>query len=153
MPPPSIRMQVVDDVAAADDQNSFFAQWSESLTDFIVKRRGLSLINAQLHNRNVCLRIYMTQDCPRAMVQTPAFVKSHQQRRKQLLYTARQVGIARCWILHLIQFSRKAAEVVNRPWGRANRHRGVLNVPVSGYTEDRLRSRQCFSDCSPPLRI
>jgi len=41
---PSIRMQIVYDVATAEDENAFFSQLRQAFTDLVVKRGRLGFI-------------------------------------------------------------------------------------------------------------
>ena len=60
------------EIAASDDQYTLFAQWSEALTNLVVKARRTSFVNAELHHRNVGLREYVAQNRPSAVGETPA---------------------------------------------------------------------------------
>lgn len=53
VPSPCIGMKIVNEVAAANDEDALFSQGRETFSDFIVKPRRLSFVNAQLHHRNV----------------------------------------------------------------------------------------------------
>jgi hypothetical protein len=46
---------------AADDQNARFPKWRELSADIKMERRRLSLVDAELHDRNVGGRINMSQ--------------------------------------------------------------------------------------------
>ena len=81
VPSPGVRVQVVHQVPAADNENAFFPQGRQALTNFVVKRGRLGLVNAQLNDGNVSLGIDMTQHRPRPMVQSPALIQFDRERR------------------------------------------------------------------------
>jgi hypothetical protein len=83
-------MQIVHDVAAADDENALLPEGRKALADFVVERGWLSLVDAELHYRNIGVRIHMAQHRPRAVVESPAFIESHRQGSKQLLHTGKR---------------------------------------------------------------
>ena len=146
-------MKVVDEVAAARNEDALFPQGRKALADFVVEGRRLGFVNAELDDRNISSRVHVAQHGPRAMVEAPPFVQPYGQWRKELLNTNGKVRVARCWILHLIQFSRKPAEIVDCPRRRVDCYGGVLNVPVRRHAEDCLRFRQLCSDCRPLLSV
>src|SRR5690242_9595081 len=54
---PSIGVQVVHDVAAAEHENTFFSQDRQALAEFVVDRGWLCFINAKLNYWNIGLRV------------------------------------------------------------------------------------------------
>ena len=95
----------------------------------------------------------VAQNRPCAVVEAPAAVAAHLHRCKQFLDARSEVGITRRGILHLIQFARKAAEVVDRLRRGAHGDGCVFDVPVCRDRKYRLRPRQARADSCPPLRI
>jgi hypothetical protein len=91
-----------------------------------MNRRGLGLVDAELHDGNVGGRIDVLQYRPRAMIESPRMIKFHVKGRKKLLNPARECGIARSGIFDLIESRRKPAEIMDR--------RGAVAIvtPVSG---------------------
>jgi hypothetical protein len=87
---------------------------------FVVERWRLSPVDAELDDRNVRWGVQVAQHRPRAVVEPPALIKPHGQRGKQPLHTPGKLRVAGRWILHLIQFPREPAEVVDRPRGGAH---------------------------------
>ena len=53
MLPPGIGVKVVDEVAAAHNENTLFSQRCEPLANVIVEARRASFVDAELHDRNV----------------------------------------------------------------------------------------------------
>ena len=74
---PTVSVQVMHQVAAADDKHSFVAQAGEPFRDFVVEFCRLRLVNAELDNRHVCFRKHVTEYRPCAMVQAPPFIQVH----------------------------------------------------------------------------
>jgi hypothetical protein len=66
---PGIGMEVVNQVAAADDQYTFITKFGKSTSDFEMKYRRLCFIDAELYHRNIRLRIHMTKYRPRPVIQ------------------------------------------------------------------------------------
>jgi hypothetical protein len=123
-------MKVVDKVAAADDEDALLPQWRKALADFMVEGRRLGFVNAELNYGNVCLRVHVAQHRPRPVIQSPAFIKSHWQRGEQFLEPKGKLRVAGRRILHLIQFPREPAEIVDCPWSGAHRHGSIFDVPM-----------------------
>ncbi len=57
MPTPSISVKVMHEVPAADDEYAFIPERCQFLADLKMKRRRPRLINAELHDRNIGLRV------------------------------------------------------------------------------------------------
>src|SRR5690606_22915670 len=64
VPSPGIRMQVMDEIPTAHNQNSLIAQGGETHTDVKVKLRSPRFIDAQLNDRNLRGGINMLEDRP-----------------------------------------------------------------------------------------
>jgi len=58
---PGVGVQIVHQVAAADDQNPFLTQGCESLPESVMKDRRLRFVDAQLHDRDIGLREDVTK--------------------------------------------------------------------------------------------
>src|SRR4051794_11481540 len=56
---PSVGAQIVYDVAETGEQDTLFAQWRKLLPELIMEVRCLRGINAELDDRNICLRKHM----------------------------------------------------------------------------------------------
>src|SRR5256885_6154871 len=113
-------MQIVYDVATAEDENAFFSQLRQAFTDLVVERGRLGFINAQLDNRDISSGIEMEQNRPSTVIEAPPIVAAHWHRREQFLDANGEVRVAGRGILHLIQLARKAAEVVDGSWRGAH---------------------------------
>src|SRR5659263_219753 len=57
---PCISRQIMNDIAAADGQKTFFPQRCEPFPQFIMEYGRLRLIDAELHDRDICARKYLT---------------------------------------------------------------------------------------------
>src|SRR5437660_7244198 len=87
---PGIRVQTVNNVSTPRDQDALLAQRCEPLASLVVEGWRLRFVNAQLHDGNLTLWINVAEHRPSAMVEPPAFGKSHRQRSQQLLNAMRQ---------------------------------------------------------------
>src|SRR5690348_16064223 len=83
----------------------------------------------------------------------PLLSRIYSRNVSEFLDASCQVRIARRRVLHLVQFTRKPAEVMDRPRRGAYGYGCVLNVPVGGHGENRFRFWQRASKGRPPLRI
>ena len=72
MSPPGVGVQIVDHVAAPDDEHSFITQWRKPLRRFIVKFGWLCFVNTELHHRDICLGKDMSKHGPGAVIETPS---------------------------------------------------------------------------------
>ena len=79
VPAPRVSVEVVHHVAAAQHQDSLLAQRPQAYADLMMEAPGLSLINTQLHDRHVGLRVHVTQHRPGAVIQAPALIGLHRQ--------------------------------------------------------------------------
>src|SRR5882672_1034019 len=115
MTAPGIRMQVMNDVPAANQQHTFIAQRRQPFSDFAMKVRRLSFVDAQLHYRNISLRKNVTEHGPGSVVESPTFfIELDRNRVQQILNSPGQFGTSGSGILDLIKFARKATKVMNR---------------------------------------
>ena len=69
---PCVCMQVVDDVAAADDEHALVAQGRKPLAQLIMESGRLGLVDAELHDRDVRLGEYVSQHRPCPVVEPPS---------------------------------------------------------------------------------
>ena len=115
MAAPCVGVEIVHEIAAADDQHAFVPKRCELLSDLEMKRRGLGLVDAELHDGNIGGGIDMPQHGPCAMIEAPGIVELHVERRQKLLNAAGECGIAGSRVLHLVEFAGEAAEVMNGP--------------------------------------
>src|SRR5262249_27486825 len=103
MTAPAVGVQVMNQIAAADDQDFFITERGQSLAQRMVKGSWLRLINAQLHDWNVRIREYVTQYGPSAMVQTPVQVFGDHRRGDQCLDAPRKLRTSRRRVLRSIE--------------------------------------------------
>ena len=149
MPAPGIGMQVVHDVAAADQQDALVAQRPQQPAQPVVERRRLRLVDGKLHHRHVGGGKHMAQHRPGAAVQSPRKIRAHLQRLQQFAHAAHQAGIAGRRVLHLEQLAREAAEIVDRARRRRRGDRGAGQVPVRRHRQHRARPRQALAERRP----
>src|SRR6476646_5169133 len=83
------------------------------------------------------------------MIEPPRVVELDLQRREQFLHSTGEFGITRRRILHLKQFSRKSAEIMNGSRRSGDGYAGFWNKPVSGDRQDGLGFRCCLSYTAP----
>src|SRR5690349_16936710 len=81
---PGIRMEIVDEIPAADDEHTFFAQRRKSTADLKVEYGRLGFVDAELHDRHVGVGIYMAEDRPRSVIQAPGRVERYRSWREQV---------------------------------------------------------------------
>ena len=110
---PIISTKVVNNIAASDNQHPLVPKRLKKPADLIMKLWSLSFINAELNNRNICIRIEMAQHCPHAMVKTPVSIKTHIIRQKDLPHTLRKFRTPRGRPAHLKQFSGKSVKIMD----------------------------------------
>ena len=77
VPAPRVRVQIVDEITAANHENSFFTQKGEMPAEFVMKLGRLGLIDAELHHRNVGFRKDVAEHRPRSMIESPALIQSN----------------------------------------------------------------------------
>jgi hypothetical protein len=78
-------MQIVDEVAAADDENALLPERCKALPDLVVERRWLSLVDAELNHWNIGVGIHVAQNRPRAVVESPTAIQPNPDRGEELL--------------------------------------------------------------------
>jgi len=107
----------------------WFAAWKEGkavepFSDLIMKFGRLCFINTELDHRDVCLGKNMHKHRPGAVIEAPPLIKADVDWRQQILNATCKLRIAGSGIDNFKKFSRKTAEVVNRPWSRHGRYEG-----------------------------
>src|SRR5690348_7166210 len=129
MPTPGIGMEVVHDVAAADQQDTFVAQRRQPFPEFMVESGGLCFVDTKLHHRYIGMRKDVAQHGPRAVIEPPGKVGAYFQRSDQRPQPTEERGFAGRGILHLEQLAREAKI------GRASCRERVLMSWIDGaYT-------------------
>ena len=127
---PRIGVEIVHEIAAADDEHALVPKWRQLPADLKMERRGLGLVDAELHDGNVGSRINVSQHGPCTVIEAPGIIELHGQRRQKLLNPAGECGIARRRVLNLIEFLRKTAEVVNGARRRRDGDARLGHIPV-----------------------
>ena len=102
MAAPRVRVKVVHEVAAADDQYALVPKGRQFPADIEMKLGWLRLIDAELDDRNVGRGINVLEHGPCAVIEAPGIVEHHVEGREQALDAARERGLTRRRILHLI---------------------------------------------------
>src|SRR4051794_41029113 len=118
-----------------------------------MKARRLRLVDAQLDDRNVGRRIDVAEYRPGAVIEPPVLVERYGEWGEKVCHTTSQLRTSRRRILHLIQLSGEAAEVVNRARAGRRGHGGFGNVPVRRYGQDRLWSGHRGTESFPGLGV
>src|SRR5690349_19696732 len=89
MTTPSVRVQVVHEIPTADDKHTVITQRRQTLAQFVMKRRRLIFIDAELDNGHIGFRNSVTEHRPRAVVETPTLIRSDRNWGKQFANTCR----------------------------------------------------------------
>jgi hypothetical protein len=152
--PPVDAVQVVHDVAAADDAHAPFTQRCEPRRETEVVVHRLGLIDRQLQDRDIGDGKGMAQHRPGAMVDAPAFVvEPHPLRLDDLRDLSRDIGRARGRIVDREQLVREAVEVVDRARARHRRHRRGIDIPVRGDHQYRSPSADGITESAPRFGV
>jgi hypothetical protein len=142
-------VKIVDQVSAADEQDPLFAQGHESFADLKMECRRFAFVYAQLDDGNVGGGIYVPEDRPCSMIEPLGVIEFNLDRREQFLHPACQRRIAGRRVLHLKQFSREPAEIVDGSRRRGNGYPSFWNKPVSRDRQNRLRFGRRLSYPAP----
>jgi len=89
----------VDQVSTADDQDALVAQRRKCFAKLEMEGGGLGFVYAQLHDRNIGLRIGMHEHRPSPVIEPPGVVESDRQGCQQLLDAAGELRVTRRGIL------------------------------------------------------
>src|SRR5271157_1687087 len=87
------------------------------------------------------------------MIESPRAVQLHRERLQHFLYSTRKFPIARSRVLHLVEFSRKATEIMNGPRRRADGDASSRYKPMRGNCQNRFWPRRLLSDLPPSRGI
>lgn len=71
VPAPGIGVKIMYEVSASHYQDAFVAKRGKLLSEFVMKRRRLSLVDRELNDRNISIRKDMYEHRPRSMVEAP----------------------------------------------------------------------------------
>src|SRR6185369_13387159 len=88
---PGVSVEVVDEIAAPDDQHSLVAQTGESLCSVVVEARGLRFVDAELYDGDIRLRKDVAEHRPGPVIQSPPCVQSRDDWRKQISHATRKL--------------------------------------------------------------
>ncbi len=113
----------------------------------------MGFVNAQLNDRNVGIWIHVPEHRPGSMIEPPGAVKLHRERLQHFLNSTSKFRIARGWILHLVEFSRKAPEIMNGSRRRADGDASSRYKPMRGNCQNRSWSHRLLSDLPPSRGI
>ena len=83
----------------------------------------------------------------------PPVLLCHAFGMEQMHLSRLEVRIARRRVLHLIEFTRKTAEIVNRSRGCTDGNARFRDKPVGGDGENGLRFRRLLPDSPPRCRV
>lgn len=76
-PIPDISVQVVDNIAATEDEDALVPQRRQTLPYRIMEFGRLGRINAQLHHGHIGIGKYVAQDRPCTVIEPPRLVGLH----------------------------------------------------------------------------
>jgi len=145
--------EVVDDIAAAEQEHATIPQGREPGRELQVVLQGSQRIDRQLDDGDVGLRVEVRQHAPGSMVQPPLVdVEADPHRLDQLHHLLREFRRAGRRIPEVEKFLGEAVEIVDRPGLRHGRDRGGTEVPVGRDDEYGTRPRQGLAECTPCLR-
>ncbi len=151
---PARRTQVMNHVAACHQHDAFITQGRQLTPHFQVPGSRFGAVDAQLHHRNVCIRVHLNQHAPRAMVKAPGFfVQRNRDRCEELYQPLCQRRRAGSRIMRVIQRLRETAEIMNSLRRFHGRHASATGKPVRGHHHNRLRSRQRLAQMTPGAGI
>ena len=153
MPSPRVGVQIVNEVAAAHDEDAFVAQRRETLADVVVKIRRLHFVDAELHHWNSGVGHHMTEHRPRPVIESPMFVGFDHSGREERLDLRGELAIARRGVSHFVKRPRESAEIVDRAGTLHGGHESSRQIPMRGNANDRLRPRHALADRAPASRV
>ena len=146
--------EVVDHVAAPDDQHPRVAERGEPATELDVVLERLGGVDRQLHDGHVGVGEQVGEHGPGAVIDAPTVdVEPHPDRLDDLGDLRGDVRCAGRRVLEGEQLVGEPEEVVDRARLRHRRHGGVADVPVGRHAEDRPRPRQPRPQLSPRLGV
>src|SRR5271157_1977437 len=87
------------------------------------------------------------------MIEPPRAVKLHRERLQHFLHSTSKFRIARSRVLHLVQLSRKAPEIMNGSWRRADGNASSGNKPMCRDCQNRFWPWCLLSDLPPSRGI
>lgn len=133
---PRHQAEVVNDVAAAHDEDAAFAQRAEFGGERKVSG-GIELgVETELHDRNIRIRVEVAQHRPGAVVEAPCVVVFDEGFAGQIAHLLRKQRIPEGRILHCIEFGREAPEIVDGARLRHSGHPGPAGFPMGRHAHD-----------------
>ncbi len=145
--------QVVDDVAAAQDQDTLVAQTRQGLADLVMFGRAAAKVETELQHRDVGLGIEEFEDAPGPVIQAPAVqVGAGAEGGEPGLQRLGQGRIAGRGVGDLIQGLRKAVEIMDCTRRFRGCYQHALGLPVRGNAEDGAGAGQPFAERGPGSR-
>lgn len=137
--------QVVDDVAAAHDEEALLAEAGELLAELVRPARVDEAVDGELDDGDVGLGEDVDEDAPGAVVDAPAVV-NFDIGAEQVGDRARQVGAACRLVLELVELLGEAVYVVDLARLCGALHERAARVPVRGDHQDGLGLAELCKD-------
>jgi hypothetical protein len=111
---------------------------------------GLARVDAELYDRNRCVREGVNKDGPSAVVDAPTVgVGPHPGRLDHVADLGCELRQTRCWILNGEQRRREPVEVVDCAGPRHRCHDSGIDVPVRAHYEDGAGTRDALAEGRP----
>ncbi len=146
--------QVVHHVAARHQHDAFIAQAGQLTAHLKMPRRRFGAVDAQLHHRDIRLRVHFDQHAPGTVVKAPGFfVQRHRYRSQQLNQPLREFRGTWRRVMGIVQRLREAAKVMNGLRRFHRRHPRATGKPVRGDHDNRFRARQRLAQVLPGTGI
>ena len=145
-------VQVVRRTAGSDDEDALVRERRERLADPVVVPRIGVVLDRELGNRHVRVRIHKAQRNPRAVVE-PALrvdLRGEPGRLQQRGRAPRHLRRTGRRIAELVQRLREAPEIVDRLRPRLGAHGRTRRTPVRRGDKHRLRPRDLGGDPREP---
>lgn len=127
---PGDQAEVVDDVAAADDEDAAVPQGSEFSGEGEMACGVEGGVEAHLDHRHIRQRKQVAQDRPSAVVESPRVVLGERVGVDATAHLRSQIRAPRRRVLHRIQGVREAAEVVDGARLRHSGYAGAAGFPM-----------------------
>ncbi|SAB13254.1 Uncharacterised protein [Enterobacter cloacae] len=147
---PACGTQVVHHVAAGNQHNAFITQRRQLAAHLQMPGGRFGAVDAELHHRDIRIRIHLNQHAPRAMVKTPGFfIERNRHGCQQLHQPLSQLRRAGSRIVRVVQRLGEAAKIMNGFWRFHGGHARAAGEPVRRHHHDRFRTRQRLAQMAP----
>lgn len=142
--------QVVDHVAAGEDQHTLVPERAKTFSNFILLFRRGSDIRADDDDRDIRVRVHIAEYRPYAVVNSPVVCRLCCA-VQQTEHTVCQLRGTFRGVLNLIELVREPVHIVDLPIFFDPEHIGAPGGPVGGEGDDGLRLPKPLSHLDPPF--